>query len=134
MDGLSLGDGAGGLTFDAAQNDNQPVDLELCLVGRFLTDRSIRVHIMRERLAGIWRSGKGVSIKELDNGIFLFQLFHKLDLVRVFNGGHWIFDNFLLILEKVQPGEALTQIPLCHVNFWVQVHDFPAGFMTPIVG
>lgn len=51
--------------FDAAQIKQQPVDLALCLVGRFLTDKSIRVHIMRERLAGIWRPGKGVSIKEL---------------------------------------------------------------------
>lgn len=41
----------------------------------------------------------------------------------------------MLILGMVQSGNnILTQIPLYHVCFWVQVHDLPVGFMLPVVG
>lgn len=54
--------------------------------------------------------------------------------MRVFNGGLWTFDNHLLILGQIQVGDIPSQISLFHVNFWVQVHDVPARFMSPIVG
>lgn len=110
-------------------------NLELCLVGRFLTNRAIRVHAVKERMAEVWRAVKGVSIKELQRGLYLFQFYHKLDLQRVFNGGPWSFNNHMLILGMVQSdNNILTQIPLYHVCFWVQVHDLPVGFMLPVVG
>lgn len=75
-----------------------------------------------------------MSITRMDNGAFLFQFFTNWTFKRVFNGEPWTFDNHLLILEVVQSGDIHAEIPLYHVNFWVQVHDLPAGFMTPIVG
>lgn len=32
---------------------NNGVDADLCLVGKFLADKAVRVHVMKERLAGI---------------------------------------------------------------------------------
>jgi 14-3-3 protein epsilon len=52
----------------------------------------------------------------------------------VLNGGPWTFDNNMLILERVQLGMQIEQIPLTHVNMWVQVHDLPMGFMKEQVG
>lgn len=73
-----------GLVYNV-ENDVEPsLDVELCLVGRFLTDRPIRTHIMKERMAGVWRPRKGVTIKEVELGRFVFQFFHKLDLSRIF--------------------------------------------------
>lgn len=34
-------------------------NLSLCLVGRFLTDKSIRVNIIMDKMAEIWRPGRG---------------------------------------------------------------------------
>lgn len=61
-----------GFTIDVPQNEKQFGNLEFCLVGHFFTDRSIRVLIMKDRLAEIWRPGKGVFIKKLEGGVFLF--------------------------------------------------------------
>lgn len=61
------------------QDENQPeermeerVDLSLCLVGRFWTEKPIRSHIMKDRMGDIWRQGRGVNIKEIEKGLFLF--------------------------------------------------------------
>lgn len=60
---------------------------ELCLVGRFLTERTINVRAMRSKIADVWKPSMGISIKELEQGIFLFQFYHKEDKQWVLKGG-----------------------------------------------
>nr|KYP64441.1 Uncharacterized protein At4g02000 family [Cajanus cajan] len=118
----------------------RPIDAEanslihLSLVGRFLTERTIRTMIMKDRMASIWRPVKGVSISEIQTNIFLFQFFHILDFNRIYEGGPWSFDNNMLILSKIHRGEIPTEVPLFHIPVWVQVHNLPAGFMSQEVG
>ncbi|XP_075479012.1 uncharacterized protein At4g02000-like [Primulina tabacum] len=109
-------------------------DQELCLVGRFLIDRSINFNAMKNRLASIWRSGKGICIKELEGNLYLFQFFHKIDMKRIQEGGPWSFDNHLLILHKLESGEIPSMIAFHEVDFWVQVFDLPIGFMSKNIG
>ncbi|XVF75625.1 hypothetical protein PTKIN_Ptkin13bG0201800 [Pterospermum kingtungense] len=79
--------------------------LDLCLVGQFLTDRSVNFNVMRTRMAEVWRPGRGVVVKDIGSQRFLFQFFHIVDLKRVLNRGSWTFDNYILILHHLQPGE-----------------------------
>lgn len=37
-------------------------DLSLCLIGRFLTDRPIRLQIMKDWMVGVWRPLGGITI------------------------------------------------------------------------
>lgn len=76
----------------------------------------------------------GISVKELDQGVFLFQFFHKEDLNWVLKGGPWMFDNAMLILEMVDAGEDPLKIPLWHLKIWIQLYDLPMGLMTEVVG
>ncbi|KAH1198788.1 hypothetical protein GmHk_18G052294 [Glycine max] len=78
------------------QADDTP-NLSLCLVGRFLTDRTIRIPIVRPK--------KGVSIKEVDKGIFLFQFFHPINVKNVLKGGPWSFDKHFLLLSVIRGRE-----------------------------
>lgn len=84
--------------------------------------------------AKIIRLVEGVSMKDISAGHFLFQLFHSEDLNRVFEGGPWIFDNCMLLLRKVYPGELPATVPLFHLNIWVQIYFLPVGFMKKTVG
>lgn len=59
---------------------------DLCVVGRFLAEKNINVRAMRTKLADVWKPVMGVSIKEIDPGIFLFQFYHKEDMNWVLNG------------------------------------------------
>lgn len=107
---------------------------DVCLVGRFLTDRTVHFTSMKHRMASIWRPGRGVVIHDIGSQRYLFQFFHVIDLKRVYEGGPWSFDNCLLLLHHLKPGEMPAQVPLNIVNFWVQVYDLPVGYMSEAVG
>jgi 14-3-3 protein epsilon len=123
-----------GFVFDLEEGDVEVIDFRWCLVGRFLGDRSIHVNSMKVTMADIWRPVKGVKIKEATTGLFLFQFAHELDMEAVLQGGPWSFNNQMLIIERVQLGVQIENIPLYHVDFWVQVHNLPTGLMAEKVG
>jgi 14-3-3 protein epsilon len=123
-----------GFVFDLEEGEEEVVDFRWCLVGRFLGDRSIHVNSMKVTMADIWRPVKGVKIKETTPGLFLFQFAHALDMEAVLHGGPWSFNNQMLILERVGLGVQIDNIPLYHVDFWVQVHNLPTGLMAERVG
>lgn len=108
--------------------------VDLCLVGRFLTDQPINFNLMRSRMAGIWRPGKGVFMKDIGQGRYIFQFFHKIDLQRVAEGGPWSFNNIPLILHQLSKGEFPLRVPLDWVSFWIQIHDLPAGYILESIG
>lgn len=56
IENLSLHDGEE-IEFVDEGGGRSGSDTALCLVGRFLTDRNIRVPIMKDRLADVWRPG-----------------------------------------------------------------------------
>lgn len=40
------------------------------------------------------------------------------------NGGPWMFDNHILVLHELKPGEKPTEVPLHFAAFWV-LYDLP---------
>lgn len=89
---------------------------------------------MKVRVVDIWRSVKGITIKQAKVRLFLFQFAHALDMETTMKGGPWTFDNHLLIIERVKLGLQIKNIILFHVDFWVQVHNLLAGLMLEKVG
>ncbi|KAL8495810.1 hypothetical protein ACS0TY_019786 [Phlomoides rotata] len=45
-------------------------DVNLCLVGRFLTDQNLNFNLTQSRLANIWKPKRGVMIKDFGEGKF----------------------------------------------------------------
>ncbi|XP_074327332.1 uncharacterized protein LOC141665252 [Apium graveolens] len=107
---------------------------ELCLVGRFLTEKNINNGAMKTKMADVWKPAMGISIKEIEMGFYLFQFYHREDLQWVLNGGPWSFDNAILVVDVIPSGEEPLKVPLWHLNFWIQIHDLPTGFMFEAVG
>ncbi|XP_057810308.1 uncharacterized protein LOC131024788 [Salvia miltiorrhiza] len=134
MAGLKLSAEEDELLIDDDIADDTTVAVELCLVGRFLTEQPINFNLMRSRLASIWRPGKGVFMKDIGDGRFIFQFFHELDLQRILDNGPWSYGNFPLILHKLKKGDLPSKVPLDTLPFWIQIHDLPAGFLTEKVG
>lgn len=107
---------------------------DLCLVGRLLTEKNINVRAMKSKLADVWKPTMGINIKELEQGIFLFQFFRKEDMMWVLKGGPWSFDNVMVALEKVAAGEDPVKVKLWYLNIWIQIYNLPMGFMIESVG
>jgi 14-3-3 protein epsilon len=124
----------GGIIFDDDNIQNEAVNLNLCLIGRFLTEKSIRTNIIKEHLANLWMPQRQVTIKKVASSLFLFQFYHRIDKDRVVSGGPWSFENHMLVVNDIKPGDVYSQIPLNHMSIWVQVQQLPTGFMTRRVG
>ncbi|KAL8510347.1 hypothetical protein ACS0TY_017236 [Phlomoides rotata] len=106
--------------------------LEFCLVGRFLTDQTINFNLMKSHMAMIWRSKKGMYVKNIGEGHFIFQFFHVIDLKRVEEGSPWTFGNFPT--HRLVMGEHPLQVPLNIIAFWVQIYDLPLVYFSEKIG
>lgn len=68
MEGLSLSqEEEEDLIFEEDCLHGAENDLELCLVGRFLTNQTYNFNIMKSRMAAIWKPNKGVLFKNIGN-------------------------------------------------------------------
>ena len=47
-------------------------DRSFCLLGRFLTEKNINFLAMKNTLASVWESGKGIIITDVEGGRYLF--------------------------------------------------------------
>ncbi|KAL8511449.1 hypothetical protein ACS0TY_018016 [Phlomoides rotata] len=108
--------------------------VEFSVVGRFLTDQAIPFAIMKSRMASAWKPKKGVSIKEIGSGRYLFQFYHLLDVKRVIDGFSWAFGNHPLVVHQLQTGELPLTVPLNLLAFWVQVYGLPVGYFSENIG
>ena len=55
---------------------------------------------------------KGIFSRELETNRHVFQFFHEKDLNRVMDGSLWIFNEILLILERLKEGDNPRLIQL----------------------
>ncbi|XP_060959342.1 uncharacterized protein LOC115704505 [Cannabis sativa] len=85
---------------------------------------------MKHTLAGLWKPGKGLFVKELGSNLFLFQFYHEIDIKRVINGSPWTFNWLLLIFGRVPRGGDPKAVKLNQLDMWVQIHGLSTGFMT----
>lgn len=102
---------------DVADRRDGKVDFRYCLVGRFLTDKVINFPAMKNTMAALWHPGKGICIKDLSPTLFIFQFFHEIDIRRVLESGHWMFDKHILIVKRLGELEQPHDVPLYHTFF-----------------
>lgn len=103
---------------------------ELCLVGKLATDRHIKFPFFRDTIAAVWRPGKGVNIKEIQQNLYFFQFFHEADVQRTVEDGPWSYEQNLLVIRRLKPNEEPHEVALNTAEFWVQVHNLPLGFIS----
>ena len=102
---------------DVDEGEETKIDFRYCLVGRFLTDKVINFLAMKNTMAALWHPGKGICIKDLSPTLFLFQFFHEIDIRRVLESGHWMFDKHILIVKRLGELEQPHDVPLYHTFF-----------------
>ncbi|XP_030489697.2 uncharacterized protein LOC115706250 [Cannabis sativa] len=122
-----------GLLFEGEHDEAFEIDDRWCLVGRFLTHRSIDFQAMQNKMAQLWQPGRGMYVKELENNLYLFQFYHEVDIERVKEGSPWTFDRVPLLFERLKQGKNPRSVPLNRIDFWVQLHNLTTGFMSETV-
>jgi 14-3-3 protein epsilon len=114
---LSLTDEEDDLEIQIDEEDTQVQKQSFNLVGRFLTNRPIKVKTMMDKMRDIWQPGKGMDIEEAHPGLFVFRFFHQLDVQHILKQGPWSFDNHTLVLNSLADGVDPRDVPLINVPF-----------------
>ncbi|CAN1243751.1 hypothetical protein LINPERPRIM_LOCUS5803 [Linum perenne] len=68
-------------------------------------------------MASIWRPGRTMEIEDIGNRLILFWFHHIIDLRRVMESGPWSFDQSLLVMRELKPGETPTKVDLRYADF-----------------
>ncbi|XP_060965059.1 uncharacterized protein LOC133034062 [Cannabis sativa] len=127
---MNMGEDDGYIMYEGGAEDLEEFDDRWCLVGRFLTERTIDFQAMQHKMASLWRPVRGLFVKELDPNCFLFQFYHEMDIDRVIEGSPWTFDRVPLVFERLKSGDNPRMVVLNHLDFWVQLHDITSGFKS----
>ncbi|KAJ8749036.1 hypothetical protein K2173_013480 [Erythroxylum novogranatense] len=91
-------------------------DSTLCVVGHFLTERSVNFTTMKHTLVALMKPIMGMSVREVNGGVYLFQFYHKA-----------------LLMEKMGDYDHACDVPLNHPYLWVKVFGLRAGFKSESV-
>jgi hypothetical protein len=78
IENLTLDDEDEELEIEVGDERQQIEKQSFNLVGRFLTNKPIRVKMLMEKMGDIWQPGRGMDIEEPYPGLFVFKFFHLL--------------------------------------------------------
>ncbi|KAL6507520.1 hypothetical protein OROGR_023715 [Orobanche gracilis] len=101
------------------------------LVGRFLTDKPIKVEAMQQVMASVWRPTRCIDVFKIGENLFRFDFYHEKERARIMeNIGPWSFENSTLACQYLEPGVPPETVRLEMVDMWVQVHGLPRDQAT----
>ncbi|PPR84660.1 hypothetical protein GOBAR_AA36053 [Gossypium barbadense] len=105
-------------------------NFQFSLVGCCLTDSVVNFSTLHNTMADLWYPIRGICITDIGNKCYLFQFFNEVDVQRVMAGTPWFFNIHLLLLHQIQKRENPSVLSLIFSEFWIQVHELPAGLMS----
>ncbi|KAG8490240.1 hypothetical protein CXB51_015783 [Gossypium anomalum] len=115
--GLSIGEEEAAATIPlGSEGPDGGVSYEHCFVGSFLKSSMINSPSMKVTLVNVWHPIGGISISDLNEGRYLFRLYHKVDVDRIEAGGPWTFNSHLLVMHCLQ-GREDSMVPLVTIDF-----------------
>lgn len=106
----------------------------LCLVGKLLSARVVGCEIVRTTLLRAWHLIESVSFKTLNDNLFLLEFDLEEDLEWVLTGRPWLFDNYLVAMQKFDGSIPPDRLDLSKAALWVQIHGLPLVCMNKAVG
>ncbi|XP_021626732.1 uncharacterized protein LOC110625449 isoform X2 [Manihot esculenta] len=118
----------GGIEFQLEEVKEVSEAADLCLVGRFLTERPINFHAMQHAMAALWCPTEKISVREVGGCVYVFKFFLFVDRDRALSMCPCTFNNYILLLEKMDGFHYPLDVPLNHLYLWVQIHGLPRGF------
>lgn len=108
--------------------------LDCFLIGKVLSNKPVKFNAIRDGLASSWQSGRGVTIIPIDDKKIMCQFYHLCDMERIYQGGPWLLNNFMVIFRKLSFGEDPTEIYFHHTEIWVQAHHIRYGYLNEKMG
>nr|XP_023875779.1 uncharacterized protein LOC111988216 [Quercus suber] len=115
-----------------SKKEGSEVDLSLpekganwVLAGKFYMKSRVNLESVARVLRTVWRTEKNFEVNDVGENKVLFLFQQEEDMDRVLMLSPWSFDKYLLVLHKLEVGEAVNQLKFSEASFWVQIHGLP---------
>jgi hypothetical protein len=99
-------------------------------IGKLMAQKPAVAEAIENALGPIWCPMKGIDCKDLGENVFLFTFRQSGGKKKAINGGPWMFDNELLVLEEFVPTKAVDEYEFSQVPVWVRIYKLPLGLMS----
>lgn len=90
----------GGIEVEAEEMAVGITECKLCLPGKVVEERIANFNGIRNFVSSVWGCSKKLKVTELGANMFQFIFYTNLEIDRVLNGGPWLIDNQILVLER----------------------------------
>lgn len=93
-------------------------------------ERSIYKEVIWTTLVKAWKIVKPFAVKDLSSNTFIFSFECHLDMKRIMQWWHWLFDSHVLSLKPFNGLTPPLKMDFSREVFWVQCHNVPIGYMN----
>ncbi|KAF5469007.1 hypothetical protein F2P56_013112 [Juglans regia] len=107
---------------------------ENCLIMQLLTRKHYNHEVFKQTMRKVWRTVKGVKIRDLNSDFSLAEFEDVKDKVKVLREGPWAFDKQLVLLKEFDGLVQAKGLTIVHVPFWVRIYDLPLMARNSYVG
>lgn len=63
------------------------------------------MEVVKNIMRFVWKSSKGLVVRDLENNLFVFYFFSFFDRRRVLEEGFWFFDGYFYLLKEMRRNE-----------------------------
>jgi hypothetical protein len=109
-------------------------EAQFSLLFKLMTTRPFNVEAFKGTVRTLWVGRSGVTIRAIEDNLFMAVFQARDDLERVFVQSPWIFDKKLIQMVWFEGDLQPTAVKFTHSAFWIRVHNLPIKSMIREVG
>uniref|UniRef100_A0A2N9H5H6 CCHC-type domain-containing protein n=1 Tax=Fagus sylvatica TaxID=28930 RepID=A0A2N9H5H6_FAGSY len=101
---------------------------------KLLTYRPFNVEAFKGSIRALWTKLGGLTIRDIDDNLFLAVFKERDDMERIFVQSPWTFDKKLVQIVRFEGDLQPTAVKFKHSAFWIRVFNLPIKSMIREVG
>ena len=109
-------------------------EAQFSILFKLLTNRAFNGEAFKRTMRNLWTSTGGVTIRDIDDNLFMAVFNTKEDLERVFVQGPWTFDKKLILMARFERDMQPTVVIFNQAAFWIRIHNLPILSMIKDIG
>ncbi|GAV61211.1 DUF4283 domain-containing protein [Cephalotus follicularis] len=90
--------------------------------------------MMKRSMRPLWKTDKGLRIRDINLNLFLFMFNEEEDRSRVIMVSPWLYDRCVQLLKPIDENTHPSNIKLDHAPFWVRIYEVSYVGMTTKAG
>jgi hypothetical protein len=99
------------------------------LLFKLLSFKQFNGEALKSSVRSLWAGTGGVTIRDIEDNLFLAVFSTKDDLERVFVQSPWTFDKKLILIVRFKDDMLPMEVKFSHSAFWIRVFNLPIKSM-----